>query len=137
MKWGYEHNTVRVDDRPYLSRWILHFGIGSVRLHKFWRGDKARASHDHPFAYWTFPFTSYVEKAYDVNDPTHTVFKIKVVDRWRWTYRPAAHRHVVRGRSGGCCKPWWTLMLTGKHNDDWYFYPEIGERVHWREWAGG
>lgn len=36
--------------------------IGRLRLHIFWRGDGDPDCHDHPWDFWTFPLTPYVEE---------------------------------------------------------------------------
>jgi hypothetical protein len=48
-------------DTPYMTRAT----IGRLRLHIFWRGDADPDPHDHPWGFWTFPLTSYVEEVID------------------------------------------------------------------------
>lgn len=99
-------------DTPYMTR----IWIGRLRLHIFYRGDADDDHHDHPWDFWTFPFTSYVEEVvYAVGGTIctdkvevepgvfldHTSFEsrwqkvMNVVPAWRWTFRPAEHCHRV------------------------------------------
>lgn len=43
---------------PYMTR----YWFGRLRLHIFHRGDQDPDCHDHPWDFWTFPLTSYVEE---------------------------------------------------------------------------
>ena len=61
---------------PYMTR----YWIGRLRLHIFHRGDQDPDCHDHPWDFWTFPFTPYVEEVaeptgwgeYEVNGRTYS-----------------------------------------------------------------
>lgn len=94
--WGKdaEHAT------PYMTR----YWIGRLRLHIFHRGDQDPDPHDHPWDFWTFPFTSYVEEVVErefFGDDGHGVYYVKrrqVVPARRWTFRSATHTHRVLGR---------------------------------------
>lgn len=102
-----EHNTA------YMTR----YWIGRLRLHVFHRGDQDPDCHDHPWDFWTFPLTSYVEEV-AVPPSYPNVCEIcqepdgcrycelsgemnpckvvrQVVPAWRWTFRPATHCHRV------------------------------------------
>lgn len=85
-----EHKT------PFLTR-IL---IGRLRLHIFHRGDADPDPHDHPWDFWTFPLTAYVEEVALPSASGYIVFR-QVVPAWRWSYRPAEHTHRVIGRWTG------------------------------------
>lgn len=52
-------NTITLaDGEPYLTRiWFWR-----LRLHIFHRGDADQDLHDHPWDFWTFPLTPYVEE---------------------------------------------------------------------------
>lgn len=85
-----EHET------PYLTRVML----GRLRLHIFHRGDNDPDPHDHPWDFWTFPLTSYVEEYVSLIGEKHPV-RVRctvVVKRFRLHYRPATHTHRVLGR---------------------------------------
>lgn len=106
-----EHET------PYLTRvWI-----GRLRLHIFHRGDADPDPHDHPWDFWTFPLTAYVEEVAngDLADSArqgavrprrfgdmlflpdrsvHPARHIQIVPAWRWSHRAAEHTHRVLGR---------------------------------------
>lgn len=93
---------------PYLTRaWI-----GRLRLHIFHRGDADPDPHDHPWDFWTFPLTAYVEEVTDPDIafygregipvvPTGPVVRRHVVPAFRWSFRRADHTHRVLGRFGG------------------------------------
>lgn len=95
------------DDGPYMTRiWFWR-----LRLHIFHRGDLDEDCHDHPFNFWTFPLTSYVEEvALPVRDtamlgqpvPPERFYKIQqIVPAFRWSFRPATHCHRVLGAWDG------------------------------------
>lgn len=78
---------------PYMTR----YWIGRLRLHIFYRGDLDPDCHDHPWDFWTFPLTSYVEEvAYGDKGVYSTQFE--VVKAFRLHFRPATHTHRVIGR---------------------------------------
>lgn len=90
-----EHST------PYLTR----IWIGRLRFHIFHRGDADPDCHDHPWDFWTFPLTSYVEEVVRPVDPDfaysqQTMFRrdLQVVPAWHLSHRPATHCHRVIGR---------------------------------------
>lgn len=92
-----EHTT------PYMTR----IWIGHLRLHVFHRGDADPDPHDHPWDFWTFPLTPYVEEvAYkrlcgrDANGALEYNYRLRseIVDSFRWSYRPATYCHRVLGR---------------------------------------
>lgn len=139
---GFERSRVHIGGKPYLDRWIVYVGIGTLRLHKFWRGDDDRAPHDHPWPFVTFPLTTYYEKLSD-----ETVREVKA---WRLHFRPSAVRHIVLGSRyvstslynttwyfGRTDKPFYTLVITGPRVRGWGFWP--GDKyarsfVPWRLW---
>lgn len=67
-------------------------------IHIFYRKDAYPAPHDHPWDFWTFPLTSYVEEVYD---PTTRVTRINVVKSFRWHFRNAEYSHRILGRWSG------------------------------------
>lgn len=145
-KFGIEANVIRVDDQPYLSRWIVWFGWGSIRLHKFWRGDQVRAPHDHPWTFWTFPFKPYMEYVFSNGETSWGPYEIRTprhVEAYRWHKRGIGFKHIVVRRSDGRRDPWYTLVVTGPERQvqdgavtraDWGFWTEPGVRVPWWEW---
>ncbi len=100
--WG-SHTITNPDGDPYMTRYWL----GRLRVHVFHRGDHDEDCHDHPWDFWTFPLTSYVEEvlheqrqAYLAKNspPPPKFFRTKeVVKRFRWHHRPAEHCHRVLG----------------------------------------
>lgn len=99
---------------PYARRWIFGFGLGSVRVHHFYRSDDERHFHDHP---WWF-VTLVLRGGYTDVSPAGE-------DRLRpgsVRFRPALHRHTVRADPGGV----WTVVVTGRPLRVWGFW--VGER---------
>lgn len=112
---------------PYMTR----IWIGRLRLHIFYRGDLDPDCHDHPWDFWTFPLTPYVEEVvensgwmeYEINGSRHSyladsdearfsplaaelgkpIFRkhLQIVPAWRLTFRPATHCHRVLGAYAG------------------------------------
>lgn len=103
--WGW--HTIVTDGSPYMTRvWF-----GRLRVHVFYRGDADQDPHDHPWDFWTFPLTSYVEEVttkigeekvylghgdYRIDDEYET--KQQIVRAFWPSFRPATHTHRVMGR---------------------------------------
>lgn len=147
LRFGVEYSQVQVNGEPYLDRYIAYVGWGTLRLHRFSRGDDERANHNHPWGWVTFPFASYWEKVFRT-DGSWYWNKVKA---WRFNYRPASYRHIVMGRAvdahknrsmichpvGGIAvskKPFWTLCITGRREVAWGFWPDKDTFVHYKDW---
>lgn len=104
--WGW--NTIFGRDGEHGTPYMTRIWFGRLRLHIFHRGDYDEDCHDHPWDFWTFPLTPYVEQVavqtgqkgdYDENHEKRErhVFEktLQVVPAWRWTFRPAEHCHRV------------------------------------------
>lgn len=129
---GLERSVVRVKGEPYLGRWILYIGGFTLRLHRFFKGDDARAPHDHPWTFWTFPLCAgYFELI--VDDDTGNLVLNWVRGR-RWNKRLSSYQHIVLDP----LKPFYTIVVTGRKDRSWGFWPVGGEYfrkfVPWREW---
>lgn len=139
----------RVANDPYMTRvWF-----GRLRLHIFHRGDEDPDPHDHPWGFWTFPLTSYVEEVTYWKDQNFSeVIKIvRVVKAFRLHYRPATHTHRVLGRWTGqeaCGVPsvasepgrMITIVWRGSVERAWGFFKTRDGRscwVVWREYVFG
>lgn len=145
-RWGFEYSRVGRHEQPYLDRYILYAFGGTLRLHKFWRGDDDTAPHDHPWWFITFPFTSYYEKIEaECEDLIPGALTFRLVKRFRFHYRPAYFQHIVYGREpfndpriGGIYRkdsqPFWTLVITGGVSNTWGFWPTPDKFVPYREW---
>ena len=91
---------------PYMTRvWI-----GRLRLHIFYRGDADPDPHDHPWEFWTFPLTSYMEEVYIAYEARpmddrrkkkrqYWARQLSVVDAFKWHHRPAGYTHRVLARA--------------------------------------
>ena len=130
LRFGLEYSRVHISGRPCLDRWILYLG-GTLRLHRFHRGDDARAPHSHPWWFVTFPFTSYMEVVHEDGRPV----EVRMVKAWRFHYRPSNFQHIVMGRDRGT-GPFWTIVLTGRALQEWGFYPAPGKFVSYKNWPG-
>lgn len=87
------------------KRYMTRIWLGRLRVHIFYRGDEDRDPHDHPWAFWTFPLSSYVEEVTEkiergILDPMYQS-RIQVVPAWKLNYRPAEHCHRVVGKFTG------------------------------------
>jgi len=144
---GPEFSRVMLGAERYLDRYIVYLLGGTLRLHKFWRGDDQRAPHDHPWWFITFPFRSYLEEywtpvsEWDGKGPYHSydwrsdwVSRLRVVKAWRFHFRPAKFRHIVIGRADGSKKPFWTLVISGGVSNAWGFWPKPDSFVPYKEW---
>lgn len=146
------------DGAPYMTR----YWFGRLRLHIFYRGDLDPDHHDHPWAFWTFPLTSYVEevinpdvvhrvKHHDDIWPSHQISFRRVVKALRLHHRPATHTHRVLGAwSGGYdklegfpeTKPGKIVTIVWRGPDErrWGFLKHRDGRwcwVHWKEYVFG
>lgn len=126
-RFGFTHDIVAVGEDKYLERWILWLGI-TLRVHKFYRGDQDRALHDHPWPFITFPLHTYDEDFWvpELGD----TFR-REVKAFRFHYRPAKHRHIVRKTTKG---PTWTLVASLWKTNEWGFWPEPDKFIPWRDW---
>lgn len=94
-------NTIFGRDGDHATPYMTRIWIGRLRLHIFHRGDADPDCHDHPWDFWTFPLTPYVEEVVDLVVGQEPVRRRQVVSAWRWTFRPATHCHRVLGRYEG------------------------------------
>lgn len=143
-RFGLIFDTVHFLGSDYLTRFVA-YAVGTLRLHKFHRGDDDRAPHDHPWWFITFPFTDYVEKYWefipeekseysDYVWPAIWIARRRVVKAWRFHFRSAKFRHFVIGRADGSTKPFWTFVISGYASNEWGFWRTPTEFVHHKEW---
>jgi len=140
-KFGFEKTTVwGGQDTPYLTRWVMYLGWGTLRLHKFWRGDDdSLGPHTHPWWFVTIPLRSYCEWAFEKGARKH----MNLVQAFRPHFRKASHEHIVVGpvhKTGPKswsidypAKPFYTIVISGGRAARWGFYPKPGEFVYWRD----
>lgn len=137
--WCLERSTVWVGPVKYLTRNIIYAFGGTLRLHKFWRGDDDRASHTHPWNFWTFPLANYLEQRFNHGGCIGTYR----VQAWRWHARSCFHEHIVLGREKAHLdfsfepldpRPFYTIVVTGPKINEWGFYPEPNKFIHWRSY---
>lgn len=148
-------------DGEHATAYMTRYWIGRLRLHVFHRGDQDPDAHDHPWGFWTFPFTPYVE---EVVEPVEGGYRtrLQVVPAWRPNYRPATHTHRVLGRYVGpkprrdldlyaegrvlcphelyVARPIVTLVWRGKDERKWGFLKHRDGKwcwVHWKSYVFG
>lgn len=125
---------------PYMTRVI----VGRLRLHIFHRGDNDPDPHDHPWDFWTFPLTSYVEEVtaphWIDGDP---VTEMHIVQAFRLHYRPAEYTHRVLGRYvpglmpnhiGAAPGPIVTIVWRSKAKREWGFLKNRDGQWCWVGW---
>ena len=144
------HTIYGVDgehDTPYLTR----FWIGRLRLHIFHRPDNDPDCHDHPWDFWTFPLTPYVEEVVETLAGGERVRSVQTVPAFRLSYRPAEHCHRVLGRRVlpeltlpvfNDKLPIVTIVWRGSSRRSWGFLKNRQEQWCWIGWrdyvfAGG
>ena len=99
-----------IPNDPYLIRWVLDFGLFSLRLHHWRHSDDLRNPHDHAWDFITFIlFGSYEDVSPDGNETMHA---------GQCTYRTAEHKHSVHVISKNC----WTFLITGPERRKWGFW---------------
>jgi hypothetical protein len=131
-RFGLEFSRVHAEGKPYLDRYIAYVGFGTLRLHKFYRGDDDRAPHDHPWTFWTMPLTDYWERVWDEDNGRY--IGRQVVKAWRLHKRPAKYRHIVEGRADRKVGPFWTFVVTTDRLRSWGFWPAPHKFIYWRDW---
>ncbi len=160
MKWFGINTIYGVDgehETPYMTR--IKFGTESgwgFRIHIFHRGDADPDCHDHPWSFWTFPLTTYMEEVVEQNDVVAGGFILKrqVVRAFHWHYRAAEHTHRVLARCSQQSelqeeewgewvriKPWRlrpgqiiTIVTIGSSRRDWGFLKNRGGEWCWTPW---
>lgn len=125
MRFGLSHDLIHIEGDPYLERWILWAG-GTIRIHKFYRGDQDRALHDHPWSFITFPFQGYHEDYWDGLNVVR-----RYVAPFRFHFRTAEHRHIVYKTTPG---PTYTLFMNWFKRNEWGFWPDPLTFIHHKEW---
>lgn len=126
-RFGFSYHFVHTYGQPYLERWIIWLGWITLRFHRFVRSDDDRALHDHPFWFVTFPFGDYREIYWDFDAHEE---RERIVKAWRFHFRPAKHRHIVKLLTS----PSWTFVVSSNKINDWGFWPSPDTFVPWREW---
>ena len=120
----------RGDGKLYLTRIALmpETRWGWLQLHVFHSADN-EVCHDHPFDFWTFPLSTYMEEV--CFGLCHVGRRIKIVERFKWHKRPHSYAHRVLGRPvytgpGNV----WTLMWRTPKIAEWGFFVD-GEKIPW------
>lgn len=113
-------STIYGKDAEHATPYQTRVTIGRLRFHIFHRGDADPDCHDHPWDFWTFPLTSYVEEValpapgvtekviwddhageYFREPNPNFVLKRQIVKAFRLHFKPATHTHRVLGRWSG------------------------------------
>lgn len=115
----YGIHTIYGVDKEHETPYMTRMWLGRLRFHIFHRGDADPDCHDHPWDFWTFPLTSYVEEVLHpviakavanhdsilrVSGPAAAT-RYQVVKAFRPHFRKAEHAHRVLGRYSGRAFP--------------------------------
>lgn len=155
--WG--KSVIYGKEDEHATAYMTRYWIGRLRLHIFHRGDQDPDCHDHPWDFWTFPLTPYVEEVVHLEVDKGPTVSRQVVPAWRLTHRPATHTHRVIGSAkllprreiieGGLVKfyqdntmrtyyrtnaPIVTLVWRGKANREWGFLKNREGKWCWVAW---
>lgn len=104
---------------PYMHRYMINFGLFSIRLHVWHRSDDKRYMHDHSVSFITMVLKGRYE---DVSMEYPGGPKIyDRMNRWAIRYRHADHLHYVHILNR---KPTITLGLYGRRKRKWGFWVE-------------
>lgn len=147
------YHTIFGDEGEHRTPYMTRIWCGRLRLHIFHRGDADPDCHDHPWDFWTFPLTSYVEEVvylagYDWKGNRAPIYQRArhVVRAFRLHYRPANHTHRVIGRWNGNryvpmvdvddTKPGKivTIVWTGYERRKWGFLRNRDGKWCWTPW---
>lgn len=139
--WMGWHRIEDADGSPYM----LRIWVGRLRLHVFHRGDHDPDCHDHPWDFWTFPLTPYVEEVLDLEIGEEPRRRRQLVRAFRLSHRPATHCHRVLGRYADTSEydpewPAWkpgpivTLVWRSKPKRDWGFLKNRDGEWCWVAW---
>ncbi len=105
-------------------RCTLHI-LGGLKVHKYFRGDNDTNPHDHPWDFYTFPLTGYVEEVLDENG----ILQVNLVKPWRLHYRPAEYIHRLVGRED-LDGPWLTVVWECRNRRNWGFWVPHEDAVY-------
>lgn len=110
---------VGLPECPYLRRWVLDFGIFSLRIHRWEASDDERAFHDHPWWFLTFVlWGSYTDLSPGREDR---------LGLGSIRFRAAKHKHTVKIHKPGT----WTFLVTGPVSRRWGFW--VNNKLHLRD----
>jgi hypothetical protein len=101
---------------PYMTRWVLNFGLFSLRLHRWNSGDDDRHYHDHPWDFLVFVLKGWYWNETRLGWETMGAFTVR--------FRRAEHRHAVLKPDDE--PPCWTFLICGPKRRKWGFW--IGEK---------
>lgn len=113
----------------YLKPKFVRIWLWRFRIHIF-DGEDTDNPHNHPWHYWTFPLTSYLERVTRLTgfvaeqdgtpSPTYTT-EVRRVARFRITHKKPYNYHAIMGRADLKPLPVITLVFVGKPIRDWGF----------------
>lgn len=136
--------TIHGDEEERRTPYMTRVWFGRLRFHIFHRGDADPDCHDHPWDFWTFPLTSYVEEVAEhvwMSGPLPMQYHLRrhVIRAFRLHYRPASHCHRVIGRWSGRGEETqagriYTLVRRGRSNHHWGFLKNREGQWCWTPW---
>lgn len=144
LRFGFQYSPIIHNHSPYMTRYIIYLGLVNLRLHKFYRGDKDRVSHTHPWWFITFPLSPYWEKVY--HHGKHVEDRVVYAYRPHWRPRSFEHRVVSGLRQVGKHpvhgpvmqehkRPFWTIVLASGFAKEWGFYTPSGKYIPYWEYT--
>lgn len=122
--------TIGRGNDTYLTRVYLtpRTPWGQGLFHIFHRGDGDPDPHDHPWSFWTFPFTTYEEEVLEYVDGK-LMLVVHRVEAWKWHHRKATHIHRVLGAvhpfGYRLAPPFCTVIWTTGYERPWGFWPKL------------
>lgn len=118
VKWA---EKLGLPECPYVIRWRLETGLGSIRVHHWIGPDDSRALHDHPWWFCTFV----IRGAYqDITADDRELLTAPAV-----RFRPALYRHYVLPQPEA-----WTVLVTGPRTRKWGFWKNGTKFVKANKW---
>lgn len=123
---------IKVDGEPYLRRFYLkHSGIlPGLYLHYFYRGDRDRELHNHP---WRYSFSLILKGGYKEERLVNNKVRVYHYKAGDVNIIKANDFHRVVMPEGVNGTGVWTLFCSGKKVQDWGFIdPNTGEFIDWQ-----
>lgn len=134
LTWG---EKLGVKECPYLKRWVLNFGLFSLRIHHWLASDDQRHYHNHAWWFITWVIRGHYEDItpYKGELGAHTIYLAPPPPDVLppsppydlvWSepmitgcirFRPANHSHKVK-----VLRPTWTFLITGPTKHPWGFF---------------
>lgn len=111
VRWG---QYLGPSGKPFMRRWVINFGLFTLRIHHWLDSDDERTLHDHPWWFFTYILKGgYLEMLTYYTTP---------MEKGDYVFRSATHKHRVVDIE----KPCWTFVVTGRMKRKWGFWDDEG-----------